>query len=190
MAWSHYFPPSMNGVSLMLRRAMPPTASTLRSDEATGTRSKESVSDLPRVSPCAMARRLLEDGRAEDAIQLLESEIESGEENADLLFWLGRAAFQLGDHVRAQRALFAASAMSPDDAEARRWLARVLLRRGNPLGAMRVLRRVSDSSIPPPNSTSHIIIQRYPSSVPPPEDDSDVESDESPTSQWRRSSHH
>lgn len=170
----------------MLRRAMPPAAPTFRADEATGTRPKESVGDLPRVSPCTVAHRLLDDGRVQEAVDLLEREIESGEESADLWFWLGRAAFQLGDHVRAQRALFAASAMSPDDAEARRWLARVLLRRGNPLGAMRVLRRVSESSIPPPNLSSQIIIQRYPSSVPPPADD-DGESDESPTSQWMRS---
>lgn len=133
----------------MTRPAQPPPASTFGEAETTGARPTQRFSsDRPRPSPCLVARRYLQEGKPQQAVSVLEQELAAGEETRELQYWLGRAAFQLGDHARAQRALFRASALSPGDSEARRWLARVLLRRGNAVAAMRVLSRTSRPPAP------------------------------------------
>jgi len=111
-------------------------------------------SDPPEVEPASssqfsLARELLASGRAQDALDLLEREIAHAEESAELLFWVGRAAFGSGDFVRAQRALSRAAELSPLDAETQRWLARVLVRRGHASDAMCVWRRSTRSTVPP-----------------------------------------
>jgi len=164
----------------MTRRAQSPAAPTFRTDESTGTRTKERVSaELPRVSPSAFARRLLDAGRARDALDVLDRELLSGRESAELQYWVGRAAFSLGDCARAERALTRAAALSPDEAETHRWLARVLLRRGNVLDAMRILGR---SSVPAAPRKPAIEVQV--TAVEARETFTDSGSDEPPTVRW------
>jgi len=132
----------------MTRQALQFPEPSFRADEATGTRPIQRVSaDLASASPLAFARHLLAAGRAQAALDILEREIVSGRESAELQFWVGRAAFGLRNFVRAQRALSRAVALSPLDAEPQRWLARVLMRRGNALAAMRVWKRSSEMSM-------------------------------------------
>ena len=138
----------------MTRRALPPIAEpqvvTGRQDEATGERpSSKLLSARAAVAPCTLARGLLHAGRARDALPILEREIEGGNDSAEAQFLIGCAAFHLGQHERAQQALSRAVAQAPQDAESYRWLARVLLRRGNPAAALRVLSSASRSCVPP-----------------------------------------
>jgi Flp pilus assembly protein TadD len=94
------------------------------------------------LSACSFARRLLEAGRAREALSVLEQEAETGGDSAEVQFLMGRAAFRLCDYDRAHRALCRAVVLSPDEAETYRWLARVLVRRGDAPCAVRVMARV------------------------------------------------
>lgn len=98
------------------------------------------VSDAA-ASACRVASRLLDAGRAGDAMRVLEHEAEAGRYDAEYQFLLGRAAFHADDHSRARRALCRAIALCPGDAESYRWLARLLARRGDVRGAEHALRR-------------------------------------------------
>ncbi len=100
----------------------------VRGDEAVGTR--PSFVPSSSVSACTFARRLLDAGRAEEAMRILEGAIEDGKDNLEFQFLLGRAAFRLGDQAHAHRAFRRAVALSPNEAEVYRWLGRLLVRRG------------------------------------------------------------
>lgn len=101
------------------------------------------VADMPlpnvAASVCVSARRLLDAGRLSDAMRMLEDEADAGRNSAEFQFVLGRAAFRMGDHAGAHRAFSRAVALSPADAEVYRWLARLLVRSGDVLGARRAL---------------------------------------------------
>jgi len=164
----------------MTRPAVQLAAQTFRADEATGTRAKETVSVArPQLSPCAFACRLINAGQPQDALDILEQEVVSGRESLEVQYLIGRAAFGLRDYTRAQRALCRAVAISPDDAATHRLLARVLLRRGNVLGAVRIMGRSSQSSlsIEPTHETQ---VPSAPAEV----DFEDAGNEEPPTTQW------
>ncbi len=155
-----------------------------RNDEATGTRSTAIASaEVPSLSPLAFAGQLLAVGRAQEALDIFEAEIAAGNDTAALHFGAGRAAFRLGNYERAQRALSRAVALAPDGAEAQRWLARVLLRRGNVVGAARVMSRASGWNTSP-NAAPHLdALANELWEI----DFEASESDEPPTTQWMSS---
>lgn len=131
----------------MPRKGFPHVATTFPLDEGTGTRPVPR-NDRGPGSACTFARRLLDGGRAAEAMEILEADMDEGKDSAEFQFLLGRAAFRLGHHVQAHRAFSRAVSLSPQDAEVYRWLARLLLRRDNALGAMRALEWTSRSTIP------------------------------------------
>lgn len=133
----------------MSYKGLPNVAPEFVVEEATGTRVRpEAPSEHRLQSACTYARRLLDAGRAADAMQILETELEEGKQHAEFQFLLGRAAFRLGRHVQAHRAFSRAVSLSPQDAEVYRWLTRLLMRRDNALGAMRALEWTSRLTAP------------------------------------------
>ncbi len=108
------------------------------------------------LSACTFARRLLEAGRARDALSVLEKEAETGGDSAEVQFLMGRAAFRLCDYDRAHRALCRAVVLSPDEAETYRWLARVLVRRGDAPCAVRVMAQVPRSRAKPASDRAEL----------------------------------
>lgn len=110
----------------------------------------EEVGDMPlpnaTSSVCVSARRLLDRGRASEAMRMLEGAVEAGRDSAEFQFVLGRTAFRLGDHASAHRAFSRAVALSPADAEVYRWLARLLVRNGDVLGARRALENTQQNA--------------------------------------------
>lgn len=140
----------------MPRKGFPHVATTFPIDEDTGLRPVPH-NDRGPGSTCTFARRSLDAGRPAEAMEILEADMEEGKDSAEFQFLLGRAAFRLGRHVQAHRAFSRAVSLSPQDAEVYRWLARLLLRRDNALGAMRALEWTSRSTIPEAESFDETI---------------------------------
>ncbi|MGF1466256.1 MAG: tetratricopeptide repeat protein [Sandaracinaceae bacterium] len=89
----------------------------------------------------ALARALLEEGRGAEAHEVAGSALREDPEHAELLILDGRARFATGDLLGAQAALLRAARVSPRRLEPFLFLGEVLLRRGDPLRALKVLER-------------------------------------------------
>lgn len=91
--------------------------------------------------PHALAGALLEAGRASEAREVVRLALASGEQDARLFVIEGRAWFEQGDLPQAQASLMRAAKLNPRDKEPYRWLAQVLMKRGEPGRAVQVLER-------------------------------------------------
>jgi tetratricopeptide (TPR) repeat protein len=91
--------------------------------------------------PHALATALIEAGRPREALEVVRLGLESHADDPALVVLEGRAWFEDGDLAQAQASLLRAAKLNPRDKEPYRWLAQVLLMRGDPKRASQVLDR-------------------------------------------------
>ncbi len=91
--------------------------------------------------PHALASSLLEAGRAQEALEVVRLASAESAPDARLLLLEGRAWFEQAALPEAQDALMRAAKADPRDKEPYRWLAQVLMKRGEPGRAVQVLER-------------------------------------------------
>jgi tetratricopeptide (TPR) repeat protein len=91
--------------------------------------------------PHALASALLDAGRIPEALEVVQVGLSQSENDGALLVLEGRAWFEHGDLPQAQAALLRAAKVTPRDKEPYRWLAQVLMKRGEPARAVQVLER-------------------------------------------------
>jgi tetratricopeptide (TPR) repeat protein len=91
--------------------------------------------------PHALATALLDAGRIPEALEVVQVGLLQSENDGALLVLEGRAWFEQGDLPQAQAALLRAAKITPRDKEPYRWLAQVLMKRGEPGRAVQVLER-------------------------------------------------
>jgi tetratricopeptide (TPR) repeat protein len=91
--------------------------------------------------PEALAFALIEAGRAAEALEVVQAGLTRYPDDAALFVLEGRARFELGDLPQAQAVLIRAAKQNPRDKEPYRWLAQVLMMRGDHLRAMQLLDR-------------------------------------------------
>ena len=89
----------------------------------------------------AFARELALAGRSADAIEVAGHVLADEPEDAAMQMLVGQAWAKEGDLVRAQKALLEALRLAPNDKEPYRLLADVLMKRGDPARAIKVLDR-------------------------------------------------
>jgi len=92
-------------------------------------------------SPQVLATALLEAGRLPEALEVVQSGLVDAEDDCSLLVLEGRAWFEQGDLPQAQAALLRAAKTHPREKDPYRWLAQVLMKRGEPTRAVQVLDR-------------------------------------------------
>ncbi len=91
--------------------------------------------------PQSLAAALIEAGRSSDALEVIHLGLLDDENNLDLRLLEGRAFYARGDLSEAQRSLLRAARLDPRHKEPYRWLAQVLIERGDPVRAVQVLER-------------------------------------------------
>ncbi|HEY6877988.1 MAG TPA: tetratricopeptide repeat protein [Polyangiales bacterium] len=91
--------------------------------------------------PYALATALIEAGRSSDALEVIHLGLLDDERDIDLVTLEGRAYYAQGDLPQAQRSLLRAARIDPRHKEPYRWLAQVLIERGDPARAVQVLER-------------------------------------------------
>ena len=91
--------------------------------------------------PHALASALIEAGRSSDALEVIHLGLLDDEANLELLTLEGRAYYVQGDLQEAQRSLLRAAKVDPRHKEPYRWLAQVLIERGDAVRAVQVLER-------------------------------------------------
>jgi len=91
----------------------------------------------------ALGRDLLATGRAAEALEVVRTALSAKPDDGSLLLVEGRAWLSDGDLIRAQAALLKAARSSPKEKQAFRWLGEVLLKRGDPDRAAKVLERAT-----------------------------------------------
>ncbi|MDB4973673.1 MAG: Vegetative cell wall protein gp1 precursor [Myxococcaceae bacterium] len=91
--------------------------------------------------PHALASALIEAGRSNDALEVIHLGLLDDEANLELLTLEGRAFYVQGDLQEAQRSLLRAAKVDPRHKEPYRWLAQVLIERGDAVRAVQVLER-------------------------------------------------
>ncbi|HJL19132.1 MAG TPA: tetratricopeptide repeat protein, partial [Sandaracinaceae bacterium LLY-WYZ-13_1] len=89
----------------------------------------------------ALVEDLLAAGRGQDAQEVVAAALKAQPEDADLLVADGRARFATGDLLGAQASLLKAARANPKSKTPFRWLGEVLLKRGDPARASKVLQR-------------------------------------------------
>lgn len=89
----------------------------------------------------SLALELLEAARAEEAVEVCARGLAIDPDAIALRVLQGRIWLKRGDLIRAQQLLLATAQAFPEDLEAYRWLGEVLLERGDPRRALRVLER-------------------------------------------------
>ncbi len=92
-------------------------------------------------SPHVLADALLAAGRLPEALEVAQSGLVESEDDCGLLVLEGRAWFEQGDLPQAQAALLRAAKKHPREKDPYRWLAQVLMKRGEPMRAVQVLDR-------------------------------------------------
>ncbi len=92
-------------------------------------------------SPHALADALLAAGRLPEALEVAQTGLVEAEDDCGLLVLEGRAWFEQGDLPQAQAALLRAAKAHPREKDPYRWLAQVLMKRGEPTRAVQVLDR-------------------------------------------------
>ncbi|HJK92659.1 MAG TPA: hypothetical protein RMH26_18160, partial [Polyangiaceae bacterium LLY-WYZ-15_(1-7)] len=91
--------------------------------------------------PMPLARELLEAGRAAEALEVAAARLRADPRDADALVLAGRAYLGRDELLRAQKTLLQAARQAPNRPEPYRWLGEVLLKRGDPERAQKVLAR-------------------------------------------------
>jgi Tfp pilus assembly protein PilF len=91
--------------------------------------------------PHALASALIDAGRSNDALEVIHLGLLDNEVNLELLTLEGRAYYVQGDLPEAQRSLLRAAKIDPRNKEPYRWLAQVLIERGDAVRAVQVLER-------------------------------------------------
>ncbi len=91
--------------------------------------------------PHALASALIEAGRSSDALEVIHLGLLDDERDIDLVTLEGRAFYAQGDLPQAQRSLLRAARINPRHKEPYRWLAQVLIERGDAVRAVQVLER-------------------------------------------------
>src|SRR6195952_3133353 len=91
--------------------------------------------------PHALASALIEAGRSSDALEVIHLGLLDDDANLELLTLEGRAYYVQGDLQEAQRSLLRAAKLDPRHKEPYRWLAQVLIERGDAVRAVQVLER-------------------------------------------------
>ncbi|MFK8000520.1 MAG: tetratricopeptide repeat protein [Polyangiales bacterium] len=86
----------------------------------------------------ALSEELLTAGRAREARDVAEAASEEGANGAALVL-VGRSWMAISDLLQAQKALLRAARVSPNEPDPYRWLGEVLLKRGDPERAAKVL---------------------------------------------------
>ncbi|MGE0788746.1 MAG: tetratricopeptide repeat protein [Sandaracinaceae bacterium] len=89
----------------------------------------------------ALVEDLLASGRAADAKDVAATALKASPDDGMLLVMDGRARFAAGDLLGAQAALLKAARVAPKDKRPFRFLGEVLLKRGDPQRAIKVLQR-------------------------------------------------
>lgn len=89
----------------------------------------------------ALAADLIQAGRARDALEVTRSALEAHPNDGELLLLDGRARLAAGDLLGAQAALLKAAKALPQQKHPFRWLGEVLMKRGDPERAVKVLDR-------------------------------------------------
>ncbi len=89
----------------------------------------------------ALAAELLEAGRNAEAVEVATLALAQAPEDGALHLIEGQAHLRENDLIRAQAALLKAARFAPSDKEPFRWLGEVLLKRGDPQRAVKVLER-------------------------------------------------
>ena len=89
----------------------------------------------------ALAADLLEAGRPHDALEVTASALKASPTDGELLLLDGRARLSTSDLLGAQAALLKAAKALPQRKDPFRWLGDVLLKRGDPERAAKVLER-------------------------------------------------
>ncbi len=98
----------------------------------------------PESEPAdALGRDLLSTGRAAEALEVVRTALSANPDDGALLLVEGQAWLRDGDLIRAQAALLKAARCSPKEKHAFRWLGEVLLKRGDPDRAAKVLERAT-----------------------------------------------
>lgn len=91
--------------------------------------------------PHALASALIDAGRSQEALEVVHLAQLGNEGDAELCTLEGRALYEQGELPEAQSALVRAAKAKPDSKEPYRWLAQVLIERGDPARAVQVLER-------------------------------------------------
>lgn len=89
--------------------------------------------------PHALASALIDAGRPKDALEVIHLGLLDDEGDGALRTLEGRAFYDQGDLQEAQAALLRAAKSNPQDKEPYRWLAQVLIERGDSVRALQVL---------------------------------------------------
>ena len=89
----------------------------------------------------SLAAELLSAGRYTEALEVATTALTHSPDDARLHLVEGQAWMREGDLIRAQAALLKAARAAPRDKEPFRWLGEVLLKRGDPSRAVKVLER-------------------------------------------------
>ncbi|HEY8429952.1 MAG TPA: tetratricopeptide repeat protein [Sandaracinaceae bacterium] len=92
-------------------------------------------------SAAQLASDLLDAGRGADALEVAAIALAASPDDVDVLVVDGRARLAAGDLLGAQAALLKAAKVDPNRKEPFRWLGEVLLKRGDPARAIKVLER-------------------------------------------------
>ncbi|MBC7171449.1 MAG: tetratricopeptide repeat protein, partial [Polyangiaceae bacterium] len=92
-----------------------------------------------------LAEHLLASARASDALEVASAHLVRSPGDALALVAAGRASMAMGDLLRAQQALMQAAKLAPDDKAPFRWLGEVLLKRGDPARAVKVLEKAKST---------------------------------------------
>src|SRR5690606_37391871 len=91
--------------------------------------------------PDVLARALLDDDRAADALEVATQGLKTAPRDPALMIAQGRAQLALGDTLAAEATLLQAVRADPKSVDALRWLATLLIRRGDPARAVKALER-------------------------------------------------
>ena len=105
-----------------------------------------------------LAEALLTAGRADDALSVAGAALQAGGPQGPLLVTAGQAYLHQNELLRAQKALLKAARATPGAKEPYRWLGEVLLKRGDPERAAKVLERAR--KIDPGDRAVEVLAQR------------------------------
>ncbi len=93
-----------------------------------------------------LAEQLLRQSRASEALEVLAARLAVAPNDVAALMAAGRAYLVVGELLRAQQTLMQAAKLAPDAPTAYRWLGEVLLKRGDPGRAVKVLEKAKAGS--------------------------------------------
>lgn len=108
--------------------------------------------------PAKLAEDLLTAGRGAESVEVVESALQIAPNDARLLLVQGRALLNEGELERAQAALVSAARIDARNKDAFRYLGEVLLKRGDPARAAKVLERAG--LLDPEDRAIKVLVER------------------------------